>query len=140
MTEIAGIVIPSDSPLFLGILAVHVPLGLACVITGLVAMFSRKGRGRHADYGSIYFWCLLAAVATATALAAMRWSEDYPLFVLGALSLGCAWAGRRAAQRGGRAWVTLHILGMGSSYTLMLIAFYVDNGPQLPGWRSLPPA
>jgi hypothetical protein len=27
---------------------------------------------------------------------------------------------------------------MGLSYTLMLIAFYMDNGKQLPLWRQLP--
>lgn len=29
--------------------------------------------------------------------------------------------------------------GMGISYILMLTAFYVDNGPNLPLWRELPP-
>jgi hypothetical protein len=28
---------------------------------------------------------------------------------------------------------------MGSSYVLLLIAFYVDNGKNLPLWRELPP-
>jgi hypothetical protein len=35
-------------------------------------------------------------------------------------------------------WVTLHITGMGLSYILMLTAFYVDNGKNLPLWRELP--
>ncbi len=30
------------------------------------------------------------------------------------------------------------MLGMGLSYILLLTAFYVDNGPFLPLWRSLP--
>jgi hypothetical protein len=29
--------------------------------------------------------------------------------------------------------------GMGTSYVLLLIAFYVDNGKNLPLWRELPP-
>jgi hypothetical protein len=28
---------------------------------------------------------------------------------------------------------------MGGSYIVLLIAFYVDNGKNLPVWRSLPP-
>jgi len=28
--------------------------------------------------------------------------------------------------------------GMSLSYVLMLIAFYVDNGKQLPIWKDLP--
>lgn len=31
-----------------------------------------------------------------------------------------------------------HIAGMGTSYVLLLVAFYVDNGPNLPVWRALP--
>ena len=29
--------------------------------------------------------------------------------------------------------------GMAASYILMITAFYVDNGPNLPLWRELPP-
>jgi hypothetical protein len=38
-----------------------------------------------------------------------------------------------------RGWERLHIAGMGSSYVLMLIAFYVDNGKQLPPLNQLSP-
>jgi hypothetical protein len=31
-----------------------------------------------------------------------------------------------------------HISGMSLSYVVMLIAFYVDNGKQLPIWKDLP--
>jgi len=34
--------------------------------------------------------------------------------------------------------VRLHITGMSMSYVFMLIAFYVDNGKQLPVWKDLP--
>ena len=35
-------------------------------------------------------------------------------------------------------WVQLHITGMGFSYVLLLTAFYVDNGKNLPIWKELP--
>jgi hypothetical protein len=35
--------------------------------------------------------------------------------------------------------VKLHITGMGVSYILLLTAFYVDSGKNLPLWRDLPP-
>jgi hypothetical protein len=35
--------------------------------------------------------------------------------------------------------VKLHITGMGTSYILLLTAFYVDNGKSLPLWRDLSP-
>ena len=68
-------------------------------------------------------------------LSAVRWSEDYHLFVLGALAFVAAFMGRRAVRR---QQIRLHLLGMGSSYILLLTAFYVDNGAHLPLWRELP--
>jgi uncharacterized membrane protein len=137
VTVIAGLPIPSSSPVFLAVVGVHVLIGSTCVATGAVAMLSRKGRGRHSNFGTIYFWGLVAVFASATGLAIVRWAEDYPLFILGALSFASAWLGRTARRRG---WpVRLHIAGMGASYVSLLTAFYVDNGKNLPLWRELPP-
>ena len=52
---IAGFEIPSDSPVFLGILAVHVPAGVLAVVTGVAAMLKDKRRGAHTRFGLIYF-------------------------------------------------------------------------------------
>lgn len=138
-TIVLGIPIPSTSPLFLTVVGFHVAAGLACVIAGAVAMLSRKGRGRHSRFGDIYFWCLTAVFASATALSVVRWAEDYHLFILGTLAFGAALLGRTAARRHWRSWPRLHIAGMGSSYVLLLTAFYVDNGKYLPLWKELPP-
>jgi hypothetical protein len=138
-TIVAGVEIPSTDPVFLAtVFGVHIPLGLACVVIGAVAMFSQKRRGRHSNVGTIYFWCLLSLFASATFLSIMRWADNYHLFVLGAISFTCAWIGRTALRRRWPYWVRLHIAGMGLSYVLMLVAFYVDNGKQLPIWRDLP--
>jgi peptidoglycan/LPS O-acetylase OafA/YrhL len=114
-------------------------LGLACVAVGLIAMLSARGRGRHPRFGTIYLWCLAALFATSAALAAVRWRQDWPLFVLGAFAFGAALVGRTAAHRRRCRWARWHISGMGGSYILLLTAFYVDNGKNLPLWRSLPP-
>jgi hypothetical protein len=103
-----------------------------------MAMLSRKRRGRHSTFGTIYFWCLLALFASASFLSLMRWGENYHLFILGLSSFVCAWIGRTALRRRWLYWVRLHISGMSLSYLLMLAAFYVDNGKQLPLWRDLP--
>src|SRR5438445_11132926 len=79
-TVVAGIEIPSTSPVFLTIVGIHVVVGLACVITGAIAMLSAKRPGRHPTFGSIYYWCLVAVFASASLLAAMRWAEHYHLF------------------------------------------------------------
>ena len=138
-TNIGGIAIPSTDPVFLAvIIGLHIPLGIACVITGAVAMLARKGRGRHSKFGTIYFWCLLALFASATFLSLMHWSENYHLFILGAGAFGSAWFGRSALRYRWAQWVRLHMTGMSLSYVVMLIAFYVDNGKQLPVWKDLP--
>jgi hypothetical protein len=140
-TEVLGIEIPSTDPVFVGVIvSVHIPLGLACVVAGAAAMLSEKRRGRHSTAGKVYYWCLFGLFASATFLSVMRWAENYHLFVLGAFSFASAWAGRQALRQRWPQWVRLHIAGMGLSYVLMLIAFYVDNGKQLPIWKDLPHA
>ena len=134
----AGFDLPSDSPLFIGTLGVHILFGLACAILGIVAMLSAKRRGRHPIAGTLYYWSLAGLFASATVLAAMRWAEDYHLFILGALAFAVASVGRMARRQLWRRWVDFHITGMGLSYVLMLTAFYVDNGKSLPVWRDLP--
>jgi hypothetical protein len=138
-TNIAGIEIPSADPAFLAVVGIHILLGLACTVTGAVAMLSEKHAGRHPRYGRIYYWCLAGVFLTASGLAAMRWAEDYHLFILGAASFAAAYLGRRARRERWRHWVKLHITAMGASYVLLLTAFYVDNGKSLPLWRELPP-
>lgn len=137
-TVIGGIPLPSNAPLFLAIVAIHVAMGVIAVIAGAVAMLSRKQPGRHPRAGTIYYWALSIVFVTMTILAISRWSEDYRLFVLGALSFIAATIGRAARRKLWPSWARIHIAGMGSSYILMITAFYVDNGPNLPFWRLLP--
>ena len=89
-TDLAGIAIPSTDPTFLAVVGIHILLGLACTVTGAVAMPSQKSTGRHPRYGAIYFWCLAGIFLTATGLALARWAEDYHLFVLGVMSFAAA--------------------------------------------------
>jgi hypothetical protein len=135
---IGGIPIPSDAPVFLAVLAVHVAAGLGSVITGLIAMLSPKGPGRHPKFGTLYYRCLTVVFASMAVLSAMRWTDDYHLFILGTLSFAAAVLARRAVRGRTRGWVRLHVSGMGLSYILLLTAFYVDNGRNLPLWRNLP--
>ena len=113
-------------------------LGLLAVVTGAVAMFAEKRRGSHTSAGSIYFWSLTALFATSTALATMRWSDDYHLFALAAVALVAVIVVREARRHRWRTQIDLHIVGMGISYIAMLTAFYVDNGRKLPIWRDMP--
>jgi hypothetical protein len=138
MTTVAGIPIPSTSPVFLSVVGIHVFLGLACTITGIVAMLSLKAPGWHPNFGTIYYWCLFGVFITAASLSFVRWSEDYHLFILGTLSFAAAYLGRMARRQCWQKWPWFHVSGMGASYILLLTAFYVDNGKNLPLWRQLP--
>jgi hypothetical protein len=134
-TVILGIPIPFTHPVFLGLVGIHVAFGLFAVATGLIAMLSPKGRGRHSRFATIYFWSLFGVFVTMSLLSFMRWVEDYPLFILGVLAFLAAYFGRSAIRL---RKPPLHLIGMSASYILMLTAFYVDNGKNLPLWRELP--
>ena len=138
-TVVLGIPIPSTSPIFLSVVALHVLVGLVCVVAGAIAMLSPKRSGRHPTFGTIYYWSLVAVFASATGLSVVRWAENYHLFILGLLAFIAATLGRAARRQRWHRWVRVHIAGMGLSYVLLLTAFYVDNGKSLPLWKELPP-
>lgn len=137
--SVAGVPIPSDAPLFLAVLVIHVAAGLTCVVAGVVAMLSPKRAGRHPRLGTLYFWALVVVWVSMGILSAVRWAQDYHLFILGTLSFLAAFVGRQAAPTRTPARIRVHVIGMGVSYILLLTAFYVDNGKNLPLWRLLPP-
>ena len=135
---VLGIPLPSSSPVFLTVIAFHVAAGLLCTVTVIVAMLAPKRPGRHPGAGTVYYWSLLAVFLTMGTLTSLRWPANNHLFALG---LGSFWAGsvgRRARRRLRPGWAPVHVTAMALSYILLLTAFYVDNGPHLPLWRSLP--
>lgn len=137
-TTLAGIPLPSDTPIFLAVIALHIAAGLVCAMAGAVAMLSRKEAGRHPQAGTVYYRALAIVFLTMTVIAVFRWSEDYHLVILGVLSFLTATVGRQARRRLWPNWARAHMTGMGASYVLLVTAFYVDNGPNLPLWRLLP--
>jgi hypothetical protein len=127
----------STGPVFLAFLAVHVLAGLTAVVTGAIAALVRKGSPRHIRAGRWYYGAITVVFATATVLAALRWRQDYYLFIIGAVAFAAATVGYLHRRRH-RPGDTGHIVGMGVAYVAMLTAFYVDNGPHLPLWDRLP--
>src|SRR5262249_34243769 len=99
ITTVAGIQITSTNLLFLTVAGILVCNGWACVVSGAVAMLSKKLACPHPTAGTIYYWSVTAVFASATALSTVRWSEDYDLFVLGALAFSAAHVGRMARRR-----------------------------------------
>jgi len=120
---VLGIPIPSSSPIFLSIVALHVAAGLVCAVTGIGAMLAPKRTGRHPTAGGVYYWSLVVVFQSMAALSILRWPEDVHLFALGILSFGSAAIGRRARRQLLRGWLRLHVAGMTISYILLLTAF-----------------
>jgi uncharacterized membrane protein len=118
------------------IVAVHVPAGLVAVISGAGAMFAEKGRPLHRRCGRIYLVALGILLATGVALVTVRPPGLAHLLAPGAVAALSGIVGYRLRRR---VPPTAHLLAMAGSYVAMLTAFYVDNGPKLPGWRLLPP-
>lgn len=123
---------------FLVLLALHVAMGLACVVSGAIAALSAKRPGRHPTFGTTYYWALLMVFLSLSGMALLRWSRDRDLFVLGTIAFAAASLGYLARRIRWRGWPAYHISGMGASYIVLLTAFYVDNGPKLPLWDHLP--
>jgi hypothetical protein len=133
-----GLEIPSAGLVFAVALVVHILAGMMAVATGAQAMLARKSPGRHPRFGTVYCCGLAVVFGTATRMAAIRWAENWHLFLIGALAFTAATVGYLARRRRWRGWLSFHISGMGLSYVCMLTAFYIDNGPQLPLWNRLP--
>jgi uncharacterized membrane protein len=117
------------------LLAIHIPAGLIAVISGAGAMLAEKGDKTHRRLGRIYLGALAVVCLSGAGLVATRWPRFPHLLVLGLVAAALAAAGWAARRR---RTPTVHLVGMGGSYIVMLTAFYVDNGPKLPLWNLLP--
>jgi hypothetical protein len=136
--ELFGLPIPDAGPVFAVALAGHIAAGLTAVGAGALAATAVKRPGRHPRAGRVYLWALGIVAATATVLAAIRWSHDAHLFAIAMVAAGLGWYGYRARRRPRRGWPVRHAIGMGGSYITLLTGFYVDNGAFLPLWNRLP--
>src|SRR4029434_7865452 len=96
---VLGIPIPSSSPVFLSIVAVHVAAGLSCTVAGIVAMLAPKRSGRHPFAGTVYYWGLVVVFLSTAALPILRVPANPHRFVLGILSFGAGVVGRMAKRR-----------------------------------------
>jgi uncharacterized membrane protein len=137
-TDLFGIPVPSTDRTFLAFVVVHIFISLICVVSGLLAMLSRKGSRRHSSFGRIYLWSMLSAFASVVILSVMRWPHNMHLLTIGFVAASSTYWGFRLAKTGKRNWTRLHTVAMGSSYILLLTGFYVDNGKNLPFWRLFP--
>ncbi len=142
MTQIDGVPLAFFLPL-----GVHILAGLTSAVTGIVAFSVPKSPTRHHRWGKRYLWAYTVVFVTATILSVQRWSADAYLFVLAVLGYSLALGGYGARRFRhtrwlhrllGEYWVIAHLVGMISSYVVLLTAFYVDNAHLFPGFNRLP--
>ena len=113
------------------LLAAHVAAGTVALAAGLLAIFSRKGRGLHSRAGEVYHAAVLAVCLSAAGLSCLRWDSLWWFLPIAAGSYAFALVGYAAGKlRRGR-WLVWHISGMGGSYIAMTTALLVVN------WRAL---
>lgn len=136
--NIDGIIIPDNSPLFLTLIAIHVLAALVCIVAALFAIFTKKTDKLHPKFGTIYFWSMLIVFITSIAVSVIRWPLDNHLLALGSLSFGFAFTGRMAQRNKWKYRMRWHLICMTMSFIILLTAFYVDNGKNLPLWKLLP--
>lgn len=137
-TDLLGIPVPSDNPLFLAFIIIHIILGLICTVSGIVAMFSRKARGTHSKAGKIYYFGITALFVTVVITSLMRWPHNIHLLIVGTFAWIFAFVGRRVARSLRPDWTRMHTVCMGTSFILLMTGFYVDNGKNLPFWNQFP--
>ncbi|MCS7484582.1 hypothetical protein ACFFQW_46165 [Umezawaea endophytica] len=137
---IGGIPVPDSRPVFLAVLGVHVLAGTVCVIAGATAAFFRKRRGPHPRAGRVYYLSFIVVFVSLATLSVLRWPANTHLLIIGTIAFAAAAVGVLARRRRGWNWPRVHGAFMGVSYIGLLTGFYVDNGPNLPLWRELPPA
>ena len=136
--EVFGLPIPDEGALFNMALACHIAAGLTCVVTGALAATAPKRPGRHTVSGRIFFWSLAVVFASSTTMAALRFTQDWHLLVIGWIAFGAGSLGYLARRRRRPGWLRVHIPAMGGAYIALFTGFYVDNGPNLPVWDRLP--
>ena len=132
-----GLDLASFSPLSLAFLAVHAAAALVAIITGMIAMLSREGSGRHAGAGRGSLPALLVVFARSWVLASIRLPTDLPLVAAGAIAVFAATFGVAFLRLQWPGDIP-RILAMGVFSKVLPTAFDIDNGPHLPIWDLLP--
>jgi hypothetical protein len=119
------------------ILVVHIALGMAGLIVGLVAMTARKLPGLHTKAGEAYHWVMLGVCVSAGALAILDWHRIWWFLPIAVGSYAFAFVGYLVAKRRWHGWLRAHLAGQGGSYIAMTTAVLVVNWESLTGTRGV---
>lgn len=119
-------------------LTVHIIAGFVCLISGLVAMLSKKRKGSHSKAGGVYHWSYTVIFVTSVIMAVLHWETSQYLFYIALFSYALALQGYLAAKKKRKGWVQVHIGGMLGSYIGIVTATIVVNIAKVPFLNELP--
>ncbi|OZM56831.1 DUF2306 domain-containing protein [Lottiidibacillus patelloidae] len=120
------------------LLTIHIITGTVCLITGLIAMLSKKKKGKHTRSGEIYHWSYVIVFVTAVVMSIIYWEKSAYLFYIALFSYSFALMGYLAVKKKWKNWLGSHIGGMLGSYIGIVTATIVVNIPRIPLLNQLP--
>lgn len=97
-SDLFGLPLPSDDPVFIGVIVIHILLSFCAVVFGLAAMLKDKNSRGHSMFGRLYYWSIISAFVTVLILVALRWPHNNHLLLIGALTVVLVFTGRRFAK------------------------------------------
>lgn len=110
-----GIPIPSTDPTFLRIVMFHSILGIACFISGFIAMISEENNKRHASAGRIYYYKMLISFVSVVIMSVTRLPHNIHLLTIGTMAfLSVFLGGQLARARSRKNWTRQHTILMGA--------------------------
>ncbi|KFN03635.1 DUF2306 domain-containing protein [Bacillus clarus] len=121
------------------LLAIHILFGTICLISGIVAMYAPKRKGKHTEWGEIYHASYVVIFLTAVILSILHWDEIAFLFYIAIISYSFALYGYLARKKRWNNWLQHHIRGMLGSYIGAVTALLVNVGIYIPILNLLPP-
>lgn len=120
------------------LLLIHILAGVICLITGFLAIISKKRKGKHTVNGEIYHFSYVVIFITSVAMAIWNWNESAYLFYIALFSYGLALYGYLARKIKWKKWLSSHITGMLGSYIGVITAVLVVNQSKIPILQDLP--
>jgi cobalamin synthase len=123
---------------YLFMLIAHIVAGAMCLVTGLVAGFAPKRKGRHTRFGEVYHGSYVVVALTAIVMSIIHWKASSYLFYIAIFSYSLALIGYLARKKRWNNWLGWHIGGMIGSYIGIVTATLVVNTPHIPYLNKIP--
>jgi uncharacterized membrane protein len=118
------------------ILYLHILAGFTALLTGGIAIATKKGKGKHVVAGRIYFWAMVVVATTALWLAVLR--PNFFLLFISLFSFFLTWSGYKAIY-----WKNKPLTTTAALFNNILIPVFLLIGLSMViipvlGWTGIP--